>query len=73
MVTKVNQLTVAQLNALIDERIEEKLEQILNDPDEGLVLKEEFGKKLKAYLLAVNKGKRGIPLDKLADELGFVL
>ena len=73
MITKVNELTVDQLKALINELIEEKLEQMLSDPDEGLILKEEFGRKLKASLSAVRKGKRGVPLDKLANELGFVL
>ena len=73
MVTKVNELTIDQLKALINELIDEKLEQILNDPDEGLILQEEFGKKLKASLSAVHQGKRGVTLEKIANDLGFVL
>jgi hypothetical protein len=73
MVTKVNELTVDQLKALINELIDEKLEQMLNDPDEGLILKEEFGKKLKASLAAVHQGKPGVTLEKIANDLGFVL
>jgi len=55
MVTKVNELTVDQLKALINELIDEKLEQIISDPDSGLELKEEIIEKLKAQKLSRNK------------------
>jgi hypothetical protein len=55
MVTKVNELTVDQLKALINELIDEKLDQMINDPDSGLELKEEVIEKLKAQKLSRNK------------------
>ena len=55
MVTKVNELTVDQLKALINELIDEKLDQMINDPDSGLKLKEEVIEKLKAQKLSRNK------------------
>ncbi|MDD5289323.1 MAG: hypothetical protein PHY28_09475 [Dehalococcoidales bacterium] len=78
MITKTNDssikdITLADLRKMIEEAVEEKLQEYLGDPDEGLVLREEFGRKLKASLTAVRKGKRGVPLDKLAKGLGFDL
>ena len=55
MVTKVNELTVDQLKALINELIDEKLEQMIKDPDSGLELKEEIIEKLKAQKLSKSK------------------
>jgi len=55
MVTKVNELTVDQLKALINELIDEKLDQMINDPDSGLELKQEVIEKLKAQKLSRNK------------------
>ena len=55
MVNKVNELTLAQLKALINELIDEKLDQMINDPDSGLELKEEVIEKLKAQKLSRNK------------------
>jgi hypothetical protein len=70
MVTKVNELTVDQLKALINELIDEKLEQMLNDPDEGLVVREEIIAKLKAQ--KSSRGKR-IPMEQVAKEFGLNL
>ena len=55
MVTKVNELTVDQLKALINELIDAKLEQMISDPDSGLELKEEIIEKLKAQKLSKSK------------------
>jgi signal recognition particle GTPase len=70
MVTKVNKLTVDQLKALINELIDEKLEQILSDPDEGLVVREEIITKLKAQK---SSRKKRIPMEQVAREFGLNL
>ena len=70
MVTKVNELTVDQLKALINELIDEKLEQILSDPDEGLVVREGIITKLKAQK---SSRKKRIPMEQVAREFGLNL
>ncbi len=69
---KVNELTVEQLKALVEEMIESKLGEYF-DPDEGLEVKPELLKELKASLAEVRRGKRGIPLEQLAKEMGLDL
>ena len=70
MVTKVNELTVDQLKALINELIDEKLEQMISDPDSGLELKEEIIKKLKTQKLS---RKKRISMGEVNTEFGFNL
>ena len=50
---KVKELSVEQLKALIQEAVEEKLQEVLGDPDQGLELKEDIKKRLKHSLAAV--------------------
>ncbi|MBI2851553.1 MAG: hypothetical protein HYX84_00400 [Chloroflexi bacterium] len=45
---KVSELTIEQLKVLIDEAVQDKLDEILGDPDEGLEVREEIIEKLKA-------------------------
>ncbi len=73
MVTKIKELTVVQLKTLVDELVEEKLGEILGDIDKGLQVKPEVLKELRASLAASRRGKRGIPLEQLAKELGLDL
>jgi CO dehydrogenase/acetyl-CoA synthase alpha subunit len=73
MVTKIKELTVVQLKTLVDELVEEKLGEILGDSDKGLQVKPEVLKELRASLAATRRGKRGIPLERLAKELGLDL
>ncbi len=67
---KVKELTVEQLKALIEETIEEKLQEILGDPDEGLELKEEVIQRLKAHK-AFKKAR--IPMEQVARRHGLEL
>jgi hypothetical protein len=70
MVTKVNELTVDQLKALINELIDAKLEQMISDPDSGLELKEEIIEKLKAQKLS---GSKRITMAEVNAEFGLNL
>jgi len=46
---KVKELTVEQLKTLIEDTIEERLQEYLGDPDEGLEIREEIIQKLRAH------------------------
>ena len=48
MVLKLDKETLAQLKFLIDEAVQDKLDEILGDPDEGLEVREEIIEELKA-------------------------
>jgi signal recognition particle GTPase len=73
MATKVKELTLEQLKVLVEEVVQEKLEQMLGDPDKGLEVKPELLRELKASLAATRRGKRGTPLEQLASEIGLDL
>lgn len=68
---KVNELTMEQLKALVEEMIEAKLEEYLGDPDEGLELREEVKARLMDSLAAVERGEKGIPLEQVVKKLGL--
>ena len=70
MVLKLDKETMDQLVALIDERVQQKLEELLGDPDEGLEVKEEIIEKLNAQ--RVSRKKR-IPMAEIAKEYGVEL
>ncbi len=57
---KVNDLTVRQLQALVESAVERKLVEMLGDPDAGLVLKLTVKARLRRSLAAVGRGERGI-------------
>jgi hypothetical protein len=71
--TRVKDLTLDQLKQLVDGIVEDKIEQIVGDPDRGLELRPEVVKELKESLAASRRGERGIPLEELAKEIGLDL
>jgi signal recognition particle GTPase len=68
---KVKELTVEQFKDLVQEAIEEKLEEIIGDPDLGLELKEEVKERLRSSLAARQRGEKGIPMDEVARRAGL--
>ena len=68
---KVKELSVEQLKALIQEAVEEKLQEVLGDPDQGLELKEDVKERLRRSLAAVESGDEGIPIGQVAKEVGL--
>ena len=68
---KVKELSVEQLKALIQEAVEEKLQEVLGDPDQGLELKEDVKERLRHSLSAVESGDEGIPIGQVAKEVGL--
>ena len=67
---KIKELSVEQLKALIEDTVEEKLQEYLGDPDEGLGLREEMIQKLKAHRTA---RKARIPMEQVAQRHGLEL
>ena len=72
MTTKtVDQLTLPQLETLIESLIERKMIELLGDPDAGLELRPSIKARLRRSLAAVERGERGIPAQQVARELGL--
>ena len=67
----VAQLTVPQLESLIESVIERKLIELFGDPDQGLELRESVKARLRRSLSAVKHGERGIPVKRVAKDLGI--
>jgi hypothetical protein len=68
---KVKELTVEQFKVLIQEAVEEKLEEVVGDPDIALELREEIKERLRNSLAAVQGGEKGIPIDQVARQAGL--
>jgi hypothetical protein len=71
MNTRVAELTVDELKQIIQEAMEQKLSEMLGDPDEGLELREEIKARLRRSLEAERRGARGIPAQEVAAQLGL--
>lgn len=68
---KIRDLDVNEFKALVQEAVEEKLEEILGDPDRGLELQERVRERLERSLAATARGGRGIPVEEVAKEAGL--
>jgi len=62
----VKDLSVEEFKLLIQEAVEEKLEEILSDPDSGLELREEVKERLSRSLAAIQGGEEGVAIDQVA-------
>lgn len=71
MSTRVAELTVEEFKRLIEATVEQKLLEMLGDPDEDMELREEIKARLRRSLDAEQKGARGIPAQEVAAELGL--
>ncbi len=67
MSVKVAEMKVTDLRELIDELIDERLEELLGDPDSGLELRPEVRARLLQQMESVRLGEYGIPLTELPD------
>ena len=72
MAKTVVDMTATELRQLVGSAVEEKLIQLLGDPDEGLVLRENVRKRLVRQKRAVAKGERGESLETVARRLKLV-
>ena len=72
MAKTVADMTATELRQLVSSAVEEKLIQLLGDPDEGLVLRENVRKRLLRQKRAVAKGERGESLEAVVRRLKLV-
>ena len=67
----LSRMTAEDLKAIVEEAVEKKLYEFVQDPDKGLRLKPEVRKRLRRTLAAERKGKRGSPASQVAKKLGL--
>lgn len=65
----VAQMTEQELRALVGEVVEEKLAELVHDPDEGLDLAPELQARLERQMEQVRKGERGVALEDILPSL----
>jgi hypothetical protein len=65
MAANVGQLSTDELKEIIGSVVEQKLKEILGDPDEGLELRADVRDRLLRQKKAVTKGERGEKLDEV--------
>ncbi len=71
MSATVAQMTRDELQELIGAVVEQKLVELLGDPDEGLPLKKALQDRLVRQMAAVAEGERGEPLEDVTRNLGL--
>jgi len=69
MAKTVGDMTTVELRHLVSSVVEEKLMQLLGNPDTGLVLRENVRKRLLRQKRAVSKGERGESLETVVRRL----
>ena len=72
MAKTIADMTTTELRELVSSAVEEKLIQLLGDPDKGLSLRESVRKRLLRQRRAVEKGDRGESLDAIVRRLKLV-
>ncbi|MBN1875457.1 MAG: hypothetical protein JXA33_14600 [Anaerolineae bacterium] len=69
--TRVADMSIDELRALIQETVTQTLMELFRDPDEGLELREDFQDRLQQSLLAVKTGEKTLTADSVAAKLGL--
>ena len=67
----IAQMSKDEFRELIESVVEQKLLELLGDPDEDLELRKAIRTRLERQRQAVASGERGRPLDEVAAELGL--
>ena len=67
----VAQMTKEELREMIETIIEEKLLELLGDPDEGLPIRKTIRERLLRQKEAVASGERGEPFEEVIRRLGL--
>ena len=65
----VAEMTAKELRELVGSAVEQKLVELLGDPDAGLVIRENVRKRLLRQKRAVAKGERGESLEAVVRRL----
>ena len=67
----IAQMTKEELQELIESIVEQKMLELIGDPDEGLLIREDLLKRLKRQKEQVTTGKRGKLLEDVVKGLGL--
>jgi hypothetical protein len=67
----VAQLTPSELQELIEDAVERKLDELLGDPDAGRELREEIRTRLLDQQRAIDSGQYGVSLEEAARQFGL--
>ena len=68
---QVQEMTIDQLRGLIRETVEEKLEELLGDPDWGLDLKDDIRRRLERSLDETERGVPGVSMEDVLKKTGL--
>ena len=68
---RVEELTVEELKVLIDYAVEQKLEELLGDPDSDLQLKEDVKERLRLSLEEAKRGASGVAIEEVINKTGL--
>jgi len=68
--TTVAEMSKDELREMIETLIEQKLVEILGDPDEGLEIREAVRDRLLRQKKAIIAGERGQPFEEVVQQLG---
>lgn len=71
MKDNIAQMSKSEFRELVETVIEQKLIELLGDPDDGLTLRKAVRARLQRQQNAVRAGERGRPLDDVARKLGL--
>jgi hypothetical protein len=71
MVNTVAEMTKDELREMIEAVIEQKLVELLGDPDEGLIIRKSVRDRLLRQKQAVASGERGEPFESVVRQLGL--
>lgn len=71
MSNSIGKMTRDELRAMIGTAVEEKLLEMLGDPDQGQVLRKKLRTRLLRQQQAVGSGERGLPFKGVAQRLGL--
>ena len=71
MTVSVAQMSRDELREMIEVTLEQKLLELLGDPDEGLEIRESVRERLLRQQKAVAAGERGEPLEDVVSRLGL--
>ncbi len=71
MNAKVSEMTTLELKEMIEMVIEQKLLELLGDPDEGMPLRKAVRERLWRQKQAVAQGERGVPFEEAVRQLNL--
>ena len=67
----VGQMTIRELERVVKKVVEEKLYELMGDPDRGLELRRSVRERLRRTIRDERKGKPGISAQEVAKRLGL--